>query len=500
MLAYPVPIEAAPRSSNRIAPPPQPHHPFNFNGFVPPPPPNGMIYQPFNFNGIAPPPTPPPNVTTYGPFNQTVVPAPPNVTTYGPFNQTVVPPPPNVTTSGPFNQTVIPPPPNGINPPFNFNEFAPPPPPSGTIYQPFNFNGFAHPPPNGTAYGPFNEAALPPPPNQPGYDPVNEAVLPPPPNGTEHGPSDNTPPSDGTTHHPVDQTADPLAIGNGFLPYDGGSEAGLFGTVYYPPDETPGPPPNGTATPAQVEERRVIAKCLSDFNDLPRLQIDPQGPCPNHWHFSLQRTGLNPPDTLLVLVNSHGRHHVARLPREEMPPHRQVLFSAMLLMRAFSSKNLGESRPWSWSTDSPVYGNAVAGALRQIGVGEGLQYVGTTGMLLERIAREVWMDYWVSLLGSNFGVERTEPQRTIPPVHLAPDPPCVALADGPQDHPNYMAQRRTVSGLTSVIGSTRPSRPTISGANGHDIEIQLPYSTTRGGQDSVGVEIVSGSRFASGLR
>ncbi|CAF9910104.1 MAG: hypothetical protein HETSPECPRED_009611 [Heterodermia speciosa] len=148
------------------------------------------------------------------------------------------------------------------------------------------------------------------------------------------------------------------------------------------------------------------ATLVTTFKALPRNPKVPSGFTANHWHFSLRHVPLNPPGTLLFLINPGSRYiHVeGPIPpaaENEPLPLRATIY-AMLLLKAFNNnlgaplehgKTLRNGRPWSWSTDDAEVAGAVGEVLRGWGVGEGLESVGIAGQEDNTIATEQWAQF-----------------------------------------------------------------------------------------------------------
>ena len=147
------------------------------------------------------------------------------------------------------------------------------------------------------------------------------------------------------------------------------------------------------------------ATLVPAFNALPRNPKVPSGLVANHWHFSLRRVPLDPPGTLLFIINPASRYcHVEGpipTPETEPLPLRATIYS-VLLLRAFTNSlgaplgignDLRVGRPWSWSTDDAEVAGAVGEVLKGWGVGEGLESVGIAGEEDNTIATEQWAQF-----------------------------------------------------------------------------------------------------------
>lgn len=149
---------------------------------------------------------------------------------------------------------------------------------------------------------------------------------------------------------------------------------------------------------------------VSAFNSLPRPRLDLCNLGLNHWHFSLRNIDISFPNTILVLVSPTGRYVQCVYPPTRdlayAPLQVQAHVSAILLLKAFASEDLGRSRPWSWSTDCPDMAFSVSMYLKEFGVRDGLETVLFTSPRTMRIVDEEWLKFLTALLQQKLAQER----------------------------------------------------------------------------------------------
>lgn len=121
------------------------------------------------------------------------------------------------------------------------------------------------------------------------------------------------------------------------------------------------------------------AEAVATFNALPRDPNSPSGLAPNHWHFSLRLVPIPPPGLLLFNINPAAQYVHTEGPIEVTlrlaTPHEQGTVVAWALLKAFQKSELGQVRPWSWSTDDADLAAAVGDVFRQWGVSDGLDQI-----------------------------------------------------------------------------------------------------------------------------
>lgn len=147
---------------------------------------------------------------------------------------------------------------------------------------------------------------------------------------------------------------------------------------------------------------------VSIFNNLPRRPQVPAGNIPNHWHFSLRAVPLNPPGSLLFLLQPQSRYMHVEGP---IPPAAEsqsmavrANMYAMLLLKAFNSglgapASVQMGRPWTWSTQDAEVAGAVGEVLRGWGIEAGLEAVGVSDDEERKIADEEWERFFRGLQG-----------------------------------------------------------------------------------------------------
>lgn len=121
------------------------------------------------------------------------------------------------------------------------------------------------------------------------------------------------------------------------------------------------------------------AETVAAFNALPRSPNSPSGLVPNHWHFSLRLVSIPPPGLLVFIINP-AAHYVHTegpidLSLRQATPHERGSVVAWALLKAFQKSELGQARPWSWSTDDGGLATAVGDVFKQWGVADGLDQI-----------------------------------------------------------------------------------------------------------------------------
>lgn len=148
----------------------------------------------------------------------------------------------------------------------------------------------------------------------------------------------------------------------------------------------------------------AFATFISAFNRLPRPHVTPCFLGPNHWHFSLRTLLVCVPDIILFMVNPAERYvHVERVPSIRLirePLELQARVSAVLLLKAFAGEQLCQSRPWSWSTDSPEMATLVSAVMREFGIRDGLEIVRISTPAERMAADEEWIKFFQALVRS----------------------------------------------------------------------------------------------------
>lgn len=144
------------------------------------------------------------------------------------------------------------------------------------------------------------------------------------------------------------------------------------------------------------------AEAVAAFNALPRNPITPSGLAPNHWHFSLRLVTISPIGLLVFIINPAARYIHTEGPIDISlrlaTSHEQGTVVAWALLKAFQKSELGQVRPWSWSTNDAGLAAAVGNVFRQWGVSDGLDQIRAGNAEESAISNENWntlMDHLV---------------------------------------------------------------------------------------------------------
>ncbi|KAI4267437.1 MAG: hypothetical protein LQ337_008349 [Flavoplaca oasis] len=144
---------------------------------------------------------------------------------------------------------------------------------------------------------------------------------------------------------------------------------------------------------------------ISSFLVLPRNRLSPSGSVPNTWYFSIRHVPLDPPGSVLFLLNpASGYVHVeGPLPptsdTESLAVRANII--ALLLMKSFVGSLGGAAsvgRPWEWKTDDAEMAGAVGECLKDMGVGDGLETIGVVGEDERRSGEEEWQKFLQGLV------------------------------------------------------------------------------------------------------
>ncbi|KAI4237773.1 MAG: hypothetical protein LQ349_001581 [Xanthoria aureola] len=136
---------------------------------------------------------------------------------------------------------------------------------------------------------------------------------------------------------------------------------------------------------------------ISSFLALPRNCLSPSGSVSNTWNFSIRHVPIDPPGSVLFLLNpGSGYVHVeGPLPpasdTESLAVRANII--ALLLMKSFVGSLGGAAsvgRPWEWKTDDAEMAGALGECLKGMGIGEGLEAVGVVGNEERRRGEEEW--------------------------------------------------------------------------------------------------------------
>ncbi|KAL8670905.1 MAG: hypothetical protein Q9168_004572 [Polycauliona sp. 1 TL-2023] len=143
---------------------------------------------------------------------------------------------------------------------------------------------------------------------------------------------------------------------------------------------------------------------ISSFLALPRNRLSPSGAVSNTWYFSIRHIPLNPPGSVLFLLNpASGYVHVeGPLPpasdAESLAVRANII--ALLLMKSFVGSLGGATsvgRPWEWNTDDAEMAGAVGECLNGMGIGDGLEAVGVVGEDERRKGEDEWGKFFGGL-------------------------------------------------------------------------------------------------------
>lgn len=140
-----------------------------------------------------------------------------------------------------------------------------------------------------------------------------------------------------------------------------------------------------------------IVTLVNNFINLPQPPQTDSGH-PNHWHFSFQPHPGPRNISVLFLVNPYARigHNagLVDLPRwfAVVKWERMSKLWLILIMRAFAGPYVGQTRPWSWSTNSTFMVDLITDALRHFAIASMLPMV-TLSEEMEGAATYMWTAY-----------------------------------------------------------------------------------------------------------
>lgn len=144
------------------------------------------------------------------------------------------------------------------------------------------------------------------------------------------------------------------------------------------------------------------ATFVQAFINLPQPQRNIDGHW-NHWHFAFQPVPGPVSQSILFLVNPYSRigysAGVVDLVRcsREMTYQQMGLVWVLLIMHVLVRPDVGQIRPFTWSTDTGFMVEAVGSGLRQLGIAGMMPRVCLAGMSEIGIAIEVWSSNFLML-------------------------------------------------------------------------------------------------------
>lgn len=141
---------------------------------------------------------------------------------------------------------------------------------------------------------------------------------------------------------------------------------------------------------------------IGTFIRLPRPRKDPGGH-PNHWHISFQPVPGPSNKSVLFLVNPYSRvgHSAGTVDlewcRTQIGREHMGRLWLLIMIRAFLRAEVGQLRPWSWSTDCATMNDVIKIALDQFGIANVLPKLHRSGEHEINVATDVYQHHFASL-------------------------------------------------------------------------------------------------------